>query len=112
MNNQVKKYLPVGTVVLLNNGKKSLMIIGFCSVDSNDKTQTYDYMGVLYPEGLISSEEIAMFNHNDINKILHMGLVNQEETDFKIALNEFVNDSQQQLSSSEPVIESIQSIQK
>ena len=38
-----EKYLPVGTVVLLQNGTKRVMINGFCSIDSEEPTKIYDY---------------------------------------------------------------------
>ena len=43
------KYLPIGTVVLLKNATKRLMIVGFCvKGDTDDKI--YDYVGCLYSE--------------------------------------------------------------
>lgn len=45
-----KTFLPVGTVVLLKNGKKRVMITGFC-VQPQGKDEAYDYSGCLYPEG-------------------------------------------------------------
>ena len=32
-----KKYLPIGTVVMLKGGKKRAMITGFCAVAGEDK---------------------------------------------------------------------------
>ena len=32
---ELKKYLPIGTVVLLKGGQKRLMITGFCSIPVN-----------------------------------------------------------------------------
>ena len=53
---ELKKYLPIGTVVLLKGGQKRLMITGFCSIPKEDKTKIYDYTGCLYPEGVLNSE--------------------------------------------------------
>ena len=37
MNGQIgEKYLPVGTVVLLQNGTKRVMINGFCTMDASN----------------------------------------------------------------------------
>lgn len=88
--NGYEKYLPIGTVVLLKNGKKRVMITGFVAMEKKGEDNvTYDYCGVLYPEGVISMKQVLMFNHNQIQKIFHMGLYNdQEERQFKAKLIE------------------------
>lgn len=83
---QNEKYLPVGTVVMLKGGKKRVMIIGFCTVMEEDKNKIYDYVGCLYPEGVLSSKETMLFNHDSIEKICYMGLSDEEEKDFKTRL--------------------------
>lgn len=85
------KYLPIGTVVMLKNGKKRLMITGFCSVAENDKTKIYDYSGCLYPEGYLKSNQVCLFNHEQIEKIYHLGLADEEEKQFKTNLTNFIN---------------------
>ena len=87
MNGQIReKYLPVGTVVLLQNGSKRVMINGFCTMDANKPDKIYDYSGVLFPEGSLSSDQTLLFDHNQIVRIDHMGLEDQEEKDFKVQL--------------------------
>ena len=44
-----EKYLPVGSVVLLQNGTKRVMINGFCTMDAKNPEKIYDYSGVLFP---------------------------------------------------------------
>ena len=83
MNNQYGKFLPIGTVVLLKGAKKRLMITGFCAFDESKKDSIYDYTGCLYPEGIINSREMALFNHTQIDKIYYLGLQDQEEKTFK-----------------------------
>ncbi len=90
MNNQYGKYLPVGTVVMLKGGKKRVMITGFCSMANDNKDVMYDYSGCLYPEGFLSSNETALFNHDQIAQIYHLGLVDEEEKKFKETLNGLV----------------------
>lgn len=92
MNEQItkQKYLPVGTVVLLKNGTKRVMINGFCTVDNQEPDKVYDYAGVLFPEGALSSEQTLLFNHEQIVRIDHMGLEDEEEKDFKGKLNEVI----------------------
>ena len=86
-----EKYLPVGTVVLLKNGSKRIMINGFCTMDSNQPERVYDYSGVLFPEGSLSSDQTLLFDHNQIIRIDHMGLEDNEEKEFKIKLVELLN---------------------
>lgn len=86
-----EKYLPIGTVVMLKGGKKRAMIAGFCAVSDSDKTKVYDYSGCLYPEGFLSSSQTLLFNHDQIDKIYHVGLVDEEETNFKSKLNEMLS---------------------
>ena len=94
MNVNTEKYLPIGTVVLLKNGKKKLMIIGFCSSEKNKNNVVYDYSGCLYPEGLLSSEQIALFNHEQIAEIVSIGFSNNEDIEFKNKLKQMVSDGQ------------------
>ena len=94
--NMEEKFLPVGTVVLLQNGTKRVMINGFCSIDSEDPNTVYDYSGVLFPEGSLSSDQTLLFNHDQIVRIDHMGLIDDEETEFKAKLAEILAAEAQQ----------------
>ena len=87
------KFLPVGSVVLLEGATKRLMITGFCTMDNAESEKIYDYCGCLYPEGMISSDETALFDHNQIKEIYHIGYSDAEEVAFKEKLNELVNAS-------------------
>lgn len=77
------KYLPLGTVVLLKDAEKRIMITGFCSIDQGNDKKMYDYCGCLYPEGSISSKQVLLFDHNQIDKIYYMGYRDNEEIEFK-----------------------------
>ncbi len=83
-----EKFLPIGTVVMLKGGKKRAMITGFCSIPSEDKTKMYDYSGCIYPEGFISSSQTLLFNHDQIDEVFYLGLIDDEEKKFKEKLNE------------------------
>lgn len=91
MNNNLGRFLPIGTVVLLKGGKKRLMITGFCSFDVEKKDKAYDYTGCLYPEGIITNKQMALFNHSQIEKIFFLGYQDQEEKMFKQNLTNQVN---------------------
>lgn len=78
-----ERFLPIGTVVLLKGGKKELMITGYCIMpqgevmDKNgpvkDAANMYDYGACAYPEGIISSDQLFAFNHDQIEKICFKG---------------------------------------
>ncbi len=74
------KFLPIGTVVMLKGGKKRIMISGFLA--STDTKKIYDYSGCLYPEGFLSSEQICLFNHEEIDKIYYIGYQDDEAKEF------------------------------
>ena len=92
MNNEIgEKYLPIGTVVMLKNGTKRAMITGFCSVAQEDKNKMYDYCGCIYPEGYVSSNQVCLFDHDQIIQVFHKGLVDDEEITFKNKLKEIIS---------------------
>ena len=83
MKEKYGKLLPLGSVVLLEGATKRLLITGFCVVPNDDKTKLYDYSGCLYPEGIISSDQVALFNHDQIKTIYAIGYSDDEEKKFK-----------------------------
>lgn len=91
MENNYGKFLPIGTVVLLKEAKKRLMITGFCSYDESKKDKAFDYTGCLYPEGIISSKQMALFDHSQIEKIFYLGYSDDEDKSFKKAMVEELN---------------------
>ena len=82
-----KEFLPIGSVVLLKGGTKRVMVTGFCSVDNNEKEKMYDYTGCLYPEGIINSNEICLFDNNQIDQVFFKGFIDEEEIKFKDELD-------------------------
>lgn len=82
-----EKYLPIGTVVLLNNGTKKIMITGFCAVKEDDVNKIYDYRGCPFPEGVLESTGVVLFNHKQIKEICHIGYENPESVDLSDKLN-------------------------
>lgn len=85
-----EKYLPIGTVVLLKEATKTLMITGYCSSTPEDANTVYDYVAYLFPEGSLAGENVALFNHDQIGSIVHMGLVNDEYKNLDKVIKESV----------------------
>jgi hypothetical protein len=87
----IEKFLPIGSVVLLKEGKKMLMITGYCVVDKEHQGAMYDYSGVIYPEGMLSSKQNLLFNHDQISHIIYLGLISQEFRNFENQLKNALN---------------------
>ena len=94
-----EKYLPIGSVVLLKNAEKRIMITGFAATGKESGDKVFDYIGCLYPEGVISSEANLLFDHDNIDKIFYIGYVDNEwkelEPNIKKAVNELENNIKQ-----------------
>ena len=88
------KLLPIGSVVMLNNGIKEIMITGFYAVSKENPNSIYDYNGCLYPEGVISSDKNLLFNHNQIAKLIFLGYRSNNDVEFKKKLSEYINKGQ------------------
>ena len=93
MKSKEKEFLPIGTVVMLKGGSKRVMITGFCVREEKKPDTIWDYSGCLYPEGILSSNQTCMFNHEQIDKIYHLGLADdEEEKEFKKKLQEVLSE--------------------
>ena len=91
------KFLPIGTVVLLKGGKKEVMITSYCIFPNNTELKDgkevkaakkiYEYGGCIYPEGILDSNMVCAFNHNQIEQVSYMGY----ETDAQKQLSKILN---------------------
>ena len=82
----MKEYLPIGTVVLLKNGSKKVMIYGRKQI-ATENGQEFDYVACLYPEGKIKDDYTFLFNNENIDKIIFKGYSDEEEVEFQKVLN-------------------------
>ena len=78
-----KDFLNLGSVVLLKNGKKPLMVIGYAYPTLDNDNLVYDYLGALYPEGILATDNNILFNHEDIDKVLFIGYESDLGKEFK-----------------------------
>ena len=88
MTNNVKGLLPIGSVIRLRGAQKNLMVFGVCQTHK-ESNETYDYIGVLWPEGNLGAESQILFEHKDIDEVLFVGFENEERNLFIGRLNEF-----------------------
>lgn len=80
--------LPIGSVVMLENGKIPVMIFGICQTEATTGIE-YDYSAVVWPAGHLGGGEQYLFNHSDIIKILFRGAEGPDRDSFLSALKEY-----------------------
>lgn len=69
------KFLPIGTVCLVENVNKKQMIIGYSK-------SGYDYVAVSYPKGFESDNKLSYFNHSQVYELYSLGYKNEESRIF------------------------------
>ncbi|WP_235846398.1 DUF4176 domain-containing protein [Merdibacter massiliensis] len=85
----------MGSVVTLKQGDKKLMICGRVQREVHSK-RIYDYCACLYPEGMIDSKSVYLFNQEDIDQIFYIGLQDVEEFRFRHHMEEELKKLQMQ----------------
>ncbi len=88
--------LPIGSVVLLKGANKRLMILGYSRYKAGDQTKIYDYCGCTYPEGFISPDHTAVFDHSDIDQIFALGFQNDQQSAFRQKLTQILEKRKEQ----------------
>lgn len=77
----MKKYLPIGSVVLLKNGTKKVMIYGRKQI-ATESGKIFDYVACFYPEGNVSDDYTFLFDHENIDKVIFEGYSDEEDKKF------------------------------
>lgn len=90
--NTYEKYLPIGSVVMLKNGKKRVMITGYATIDFEKKDKVYDYSGCLYPEGVLATNQNLLFDHDGIEQVYCFGYSDEEQKAFNAKLKEILTE--------------------
>lgn len=78
---KLNKYLPIGTIVLLNNGNKKIMIYGRKQIHAQSGIM-FDYVACFYPEGNIDEKYTFLFNNEDIREVVFRGYEDEDEVEF------------------------------
>ena len=73
-----KELLPTGSVVRLKNGTKRIMICGRLQQRERD-LKIFHYCACYYPEGILNSDELFLFQHDDIDVVCFIGYQDEEE---------------------------------
>lgn len=74
--------LPIGSVVIINNGIRTLMITGRKQIDKTNG-EIYDYLACLYPEGIVGEEYNFLFNKEDIKEVIFKGYESDEDIELQ-----------------------------
>lgn len=80
----MKKHMPIGSVVTLKGSSVLKMIIGF---NYEVSEQVYDYLACTYPFGIDNHNLPITFNHDQIERVYHIGFINNQERKFKSELD-------------------------
>lgn len=77
--------LPIGSVVLLKESTRKVMIIGVLQKKLDaDGEKVYDYVGCLYPHGHMSPDKNFLFDNEQIEKLYFIGYQDEEQLEFKV----------------------------
>ena len=93
-----ERFLPIGSVVILKGGKRELMIMSYCVMpnggevyDKNGKVEDapklFDYGACFYPEGMVTSDQIFAFNHEQIDRVCFKGYETDRYKEISAVLN-------------------------
>ncbi|MBQ7039519.1 MAG: DUF4176 domain-containing protein [Clostridia bacterium] len=83
----MKELLPLGSIVLLKGAERRIMICGRIQTDVGTN-EVFDYSGCLYPEGIIDSKELLVFNNENIDRVFFIGFQDTDEFEFRKFINE------------------------
>ena len=77
----MKKFLPIGSVVLLKESQKRIMIVGVKQKQA-DSDKVWDYSACLFPEGIIDPDRLYLFDAEQIERLYFVGLQDGESLAF------------------------------
>lgn len=85
----ISELLPIGSVVLLKDSIKRVMVMGVLQQAENDNQKVeYDYIGIPYPEGFMGIDKMFLFNHENIERTYFTGYDDFERTRFLVMVDE------------------------
>lgn len=86
----MKKFLPIGSVVLLKDSTKRVMIVGVKQKQA-DSDKVWDYSACLFPEGILDPDRLFLFDSDQIERLYFIGLQDGESLAFLDKLNHLGN---------------------
>lgn len=86
----MKSLLPIGSVVLLKESTKRVMITGVVQKQA-ESDKVWDYCACLYPEGIVDPEKLFLFDHSQIETLFFIGFQDGEGMQFSEQLTKKLN---------------------
>lgn len=70
--------LAIGTIVKLKNiDAVDMMILGYYPIDK-DMNEMYEYLAVIYPQGILNENSFFLLNSTDIAEVVYQGYADEE----------------------------------
>ena len=86
----ITNFLPLGSVVLLENGNHPIMVVARAlQVKKDDQIYFFDYAGVAYPEGL-TGEQLYYFNNDWIKQISFIGFNDEFNREAQVDIQQYI----------------------
>lgn len=89
----IKEALPLGSVVLLKDAKRYIVVIGYSMVEHGED-KVWDYLGCAYPIGVVSSDSNLLFDSKQIDKVVYKGFTDEEGDTFRKQINVGIGDEE------------------
>ena len=77
-----EKLLPIGSVVLLKESNKRVMVVGRLQRQMGTE-KVWDYSACFYPEGILDPQKLFLFNHDQISVLYFIGFQDKEGVEFQ-----------------------------
>lgn len=81
------KLLPLGSIVQLYDGEVKVIIVGRVQKHVGNGN-LYDYSSCIYPQGYMGSDQLYMFNHENIETLYFIGFEDAQEGEYQKLLME------------------------
>lgn len=77
-NSLYSNFLPIGTICTIRGNNEKVMIIGYYSIEYTNVVKMHDYIGCVYPEGLLKKNNLCSFDNRDITDVIYKGYLSDE----------------------------------
>jgi len=85
-----EEFLPLGSIVLLKEAKRYVVVIGYTVVEEGSK-DIWDYLGCAYPVGVVDPSKNLLFNKDQIKEVIFTGFRDEDGRKFRKKLAESLN---------------------
>lgn len=86
---KISGLLPIGSVVLLKDSTKKMIIMGFLQQQPGE-SKVWDYVGLPYPEGYMGSTRTYLFDQTQIECVYALGYQDNEQFAFSAHLDQML----------------------